>query len=278
MPAKFRSFYPQHIALFVDFFSAALFKQNFPGRRARIVTSFAMFYDLEAPMEFMQQVYDILADDGIWVLEQSYMPTMLNANAYDTVCHEHLEFYGLRQIQWMAQRVGFHILNVEFNDINGGSFSVTMGKSSSPYSTKSRVQDVLAQERRLGLDTLAPYQQFAKRVAKSRDELRVFVRDVVASGKSVAALGASTKGNVLLQYCGFTPADIVAVGEVNEDKFGAFTPGTWLPIISEQDLLSSKPDYLLVLPWHFREFFAASKKFAGMKLVFPLPKLEVVST
>ena len=274
---KFRSFYPPHIELIADFFSAALFKQHFPGRKARVVTSFAMFYDLEAPMEFMQQVHEVLTDDGIWMLEQSYMPTMLKANAYDTVCHEHLEFYGLRQIQWMAKQVNFRILDVDFNNINGGSFSVTMAKSLSPHSVESRVQSALEQERNLGLDTLDPYRRFAERVSASRDQLRAFVKDAVASGMSVAALGASTKGNVLLQYCGFTPGDIFAVGEVNEDKFGALTPGTWLPIISEQDLLLSKPDYLLVLPWHFREFFTTNKKFAGMNLVFPLPKLEVVS-
>jgi NDP-4-keto-2,6-dideoxyhexose 3-C-methyltransferase len=273
---KFRNYYPPHIALIEDFFSAKGFGERFPGRKARVVTSFAMFYDLEEPMEFMRQVHEILADDGIWVFEQSYMPAMLDANAYDTVCQEHLEFYGLHQIQWMAERVGFRIADVEFNDTNGGSFSVTVTKSSSP-ATEPDVQDILDRERELGLHTLAPYREFAQRVATSREQLTAFVREAGASGKSVAALGASTKGNVLLQYCGFTEADILAVGEVNPDKFGSFTPGTWLPIISEHQLLESKPDYLLVLPWHFRNFFVANERFAGTKLVFPLPALEVVS-
>jgi hypothetical protein len=139
------------------------------------------------------------------------------------------------------------------------------------------VQRILDEERESGLHTLVPYERFAERVAASRDELVSFVKNAVASGKSVAALGASTKGNVLLQYCGFTEADIFAVGEVNEDKFGALTPGTWLPIISEQALLDRKPDYLLVLPWHFRKFFVANQRFSEVQLVFPLPKLEVVS-
>jgi SAM-dependent methyltransferase len=274
---KFKSYYPSHVSLIEDFFSAAHFKERFPGRKAKIVTSFAMFYDLEAPMEFVRQVHDILTDDGIWVFEQSYMPTMLEANAYDTVCHEHLEFYGLLQIQWMAERVGFHILDVEFNDTNGGSFSVTMAKLPSPRTLEPDVQRILDEERESGLHTLVPYERVAERVAASRDELVSFVKNAVASGKSVAALGASTKGNVLLQYCGFTEADIFAVGEVNEDKFGALTPGTWLPIISEQALLDRKPDYLLVLPWHFRKFFVANQRFSEVQLVFPLPKLEVVS-
>jgi NDP-4-keto-2,6-dideoxyhexose 3-C-methyltransferase len=274
---KFRQYYPSHVALIEDFFSAQRFLERFPGRKARVVTSFAMFYDLEEPMKFMREVHEILADDGIWVFEQSYMPTMLGANAYDTVCHEHLEFYGLYQIQWMADRVGFRIVDVEFNDTNGGSFSVTVAKSPLPGDPEPVVQDILDRERNAGLHTLVPYQQFAERVAASKQELTAFVREAVASGKTVAALGASTKGNVLLQYCGFTSADIFAVGEVNPDKFGAVTPGTWLPIVSEEELLGNKPDYLLVLPWHFRKFFVASERFTGTQLVFPLPTLEVVS-
>jgi NDP-4-keto-2,6-dideoxyhexose 3-C-methyltransferase len=273
---KFREYYPPHVALIEDFFSAKEFEGRFPGRKAKVVTSFAMFYDLEAPMDFMRQVHTILADEGIWVFEQSYMPTMLEANAYDTVCHEHLEFYGLQQIQWMAERVGFHVLDVEFNDTNGGSFSITMIKSPS-RPLEPEVQRILTKERESGLHTLAPYARFAERVSASREQLRAFVKEAVASGKSVAALGASTKGNVLLQYCGFTDADIFAVGEVNEDKFGALTPGSWLPIVSEQELLGREPDYLLVLPWHFRKFFIANKRFSGTRLVFPLPELEVVS-
>jgi Putative zinc binding domain/Methyltransferase domain len=117
---KFHNYYPPHIQLIPDFFTSALVKAKFPGQKAKVVTSFSMFYDLEDPMGFMQQVFDLLADDGIWVFEQSYMPTMLDTNSYDTVCHEHLEFYTVRQIKWMADRVGFKILDVEFNDINGG--------------------------------------------------------------------------------------------------------------------------------------------------------------
>lgn len=272
---KFHTYYPVHVQLIPDFFSAALLRERFPGRKAKVVTSFSMFYDLEAPMAFMQEVHDILADDGIWVFEQSYMPTMLDTNSYDTVCHEHLEFYALRQIQWMAERVGFCIVDVEFNAVNGGSFSVTVRKAPPHTAPLPAVQDILARERALGLDTLAPYQAFAGRVARLKDELRAFVQRAKAEGKSVVALGASTKGNVLLQYCGFTEADIRCVGEVNAEKFGCFTPGTWLPIIPESVMLEGKPDYLLVLPWHFREFFLGNPKWAPGKLVFPLPGLQV---
>lgn len=274
---KFHNYYPPHIQLIPDFFSSALVKARFPGQKAKVVTSFSMFYDLEDPMDFMRQVYDVLADDGIWVFEQSYMPTMLDTNSYDTVCHEHLEFYALRQIKWMADKVGFNILDVEFNDVNGGSFSISVAKSLGKAEVVPAVQKILDEERAKGLDTLAPYNAFAKRVANSKRELLEFIRAAHAEGKVVAALGASTKGNVLLQYCGLTDKEISFVGEVNAEKYGCFTPGTWIPIIPENDLLQNEPDYLIVLPWHFRKFFVAKRKWKHAKLVFPLPNLEIVS-
>jgi len=227
-------------------------------------------------MGFMQQVYDVLADDGVWVFEQSYMPTMLATNSYDTVCHEHLEFYALRQIDWMAGRVGFKIIDVEFNDVNGGSFSVMVSKSNGESSGAPLVQKILDDERAKGLDTLLPYQAFAERVTKTRKDLLDFIDRIRSEAKTVSVLGASTKGNVLLQYCGITTDEVDCVGEVNPEKFGCYTPGTWIPIISENDLLAKMPDYLIVLPWHFRDFFVSNKKFSGMSLVFPLPALEVV--
>ena len=271
---KFRQFYKPHIRVVPDFFSAALFHREFHGRKARVVTSFSMFYDLERPMEFMREVNSILADDGIWVFEQSYMPMMLDHNSYDTVCHEHLEYYCLKQIKWMTDRCGLKIVDVSFNDVNGGSFSVTVAKSDSAFPDCSNLAEILAREAALGLDGLEPYLEFAARVSDSRAELVKFVRDAVGAGLRVAALGASTKGNVLLQYCGFSEKEIFAVGEVNHDKFGRLTPGTLIPIIAEKELLSLKPDFLIVLPWHFRDTFL---KLAGgySKIVFPLPRLEV---
>jgi hypothetical protein len=271
---KFASYYPPHISLIPSFFSAAAFEQRYPGRKAKVVTSFAMFYDLEDPIAFMRQVHQILADDGIWVFEQSYMPTMLETNSYDTVCHEHLEFYALRQIRWMTDRVGFRVVDVELNATNGGSFSVTVAKAAARSDPSSSALRVLETERELGLDTLAPYQAFAERAASSRRELRDFIEATLASGKTVAGLGASTKGNVLLQFCGLTEREICCIGEVNPDKFGSYTPGTLIPIVSEDELFARKPDVLLVLPWHFRSFFKKNPRYRGWQLVVPLPAVE----
>ena len=273
---KFRDHYPPHIQLIPDFFTSSLLKERFPGKKARIITSFSMFYDLEDPTSFMREIADVLADDGVWVFEQSYLPTMLDTNSYDTVCHEHLEFYALKQIKWMTDRVGLRILDVEFNDVNGGSFSLTVGKAHGNTEVSAEVQAILDRETALALDTLAPFHAFAGRAFASKRQLVEFVCKAKANGKTVAALGASTKGNVLLQFCGFTNSDIVSVGEVNTEKFGCFTPGTFLPIVPEELLLAEKPHYLIVLPWHFKAFFVGNPKFHGVRLVFPLPELEVV--
>lgn len=274
---KFHSYYPPHIQLIPDFFSASLVRVRFPEKKAKVVTSFSMFYDLEDPIDFMRQVFDVLADDGVWVFEQSYMPTMLETNSYDTVCHEHLEFYALKQIKWMADKVGFRIVDVEFNEVNGGSFSITVAKAHGDITVVPSVQKILDAERDQGLDTLAPYHEFAKRAAQTRSDLLAFIKQAHAKGKTVAALGASTKGNVLLQYCGLTEKDIAFVGEVNAEKYGCFTPGTWLPIIPEAVVLAKNPDYLVVLPWHFRKFFQGQEKYKQSNLVFPLPNLEVLT-
>lgn len=272
---KFQQYYPSHIQLIPDFFSSSLLNAWFPGQKAKIITSFSMFYDLEDPMSFMREVYNVLADDGVWVFEQSYMPTMLEMNSYDTVCHEHLEFYGLHQIKWMVDRVGFNILDIELNDVNGGSLSLTLSKSKVSAATALLVQKILDDEIEKGLATLTPYQKFAECAEQSKKELLEFIKTARAKGKVVAGLGASTKGNVLLQYCGLTENEICCIGEVNPDKFGSYTPGSWIPIISEDDLLVKNPDYVVVLPWHFREFFENVDRLKKFALVFPLPKLHV---
>jgi hypothetical protein len=275
---KFHTYYPKHIQLISDFFSSAIVKKKFPGQKAKVITSFSMFYDLEDPKDFMKQIYEVLEDEGIWVFEQSYMPTMLKQNSYDTVCHEHLEFYALSQIKWMADRTGFKILDVEFNDINGGSFSVTVSKLKAKFKIAASVQKILDAELSQKLNELAPYRDFAERVIKARSELLSFITSAQKNGKIIAALGASTKGNVLLQYCGLTSKEINFVGEINRDKFECYTPGTWIPIISEDELIYKKPDYLIVLPWHLKHFFVKNKKFKNMNLIFPLPKFEIVSS
>jgi hypothetical protein len=279
---NFRQYYPDNVALVTDFFSAANYRNIMNDRKARVVTSIAMFYDLQSPLRFVEDIKAILADDGVWVFEQSYMPLMLERNAYDTVCHEHLEYYGLRQIKWITDHVGFKILDVEVNDVNGGSFRVTVAHQHSKYQpVQNHWEKLLQQEKENGLHTMEPYRMFKDRVFRHRDELTHTIRDIQKRGESILGYGASTKGNVILQFCGFTERDIPAIAERNPEKYGCFTPGTLLPIVSEQEVRDRHPNYLLAMPWHFRpEFINRESAFlqGGGKLLFPLPKVEIVSS
>lgn len=279
--AKFRNYYPKDIQLIPDFFSAERFLEEFHGRRAKTITSFAMFYDLDHPIEFMRQIERVLADDGIWVLEQSYLPTMLAKNSYDTVCHEHQEYYALRQILFMADKAGLRVADVEMNSVNGGSFSIVVTKQAGKRPTNQEaLERVQRDESDLGLDDLRVFEEFTSRVAAHRSELKQFLAQMHEQKKQLFGYGASTKGNVILQYCGITPDELPCIAEVNQDKFGAFTPGTRIPIVSEEEARRSNPDAYLVFPWHFRDNILkreASFLSAGHKLVFPLPGLEIVA-
>jgi len=277
---KFKKYYPGHIKLIPDFFSSKIVTKNVGELKAKVITSIAMFYDLEDPVDFAGQICEVLADDGIWVFEQSYLPAMLKMNAYDTICHEHLEYYCLKQIKWITDKVGLKIIDVEFNQINGGSFSVIAAKSHAPYiQNTSLIEKILQEEHDAGLYTLRPYEKFKERVYAHRNELNDFIRKINKDGGRVLGYGASTKGNVILQFCDITAKDIPFIAEVNSDKFGCYTPKTNISIISEEEAKSMKPDYFMVLPWHFRDNIIERENAhlkAGGKLLFPLPFIEVV--
>jgi hypothetical protein len=278
---KFIQHYPPHIQLIPECFSAKRFRKEFGRQSAKVVTSIAMFYDLDAPLEFVRQVYDVLADDGVWVFEQSYLPAMLANTSYDTVCHEHQEYYSLKQVRWMLERTGFKLLDVEINAVNGGSFSVTAAKTASPYSrNEAAVQQCIRDEEELGLGSIEIYRRFQERVFQHRGELLHFLREARAHDERILGYGASTKGNVILQFCGITTNELPCIAEVNPDKFGAFTPGTHIPIVSEEQARAMSPSGFLVLPWHFREnIIAREAQFLakGGRLIFPLPRIEVIS-
>lgn len=275
--ARFRESYPPHIQLIPDFFSAKLIRDRFGSKKAKIITSIAMFYDLDSPLNFVEQIRDILADDGVWLLEQSYLPTMIEVNAYDTICHEHLEYYRLKQIKWMTDRAGLKIIDLELNEVNGGSFSVMVAKADARYpECTDLIRKFLSREMKYSQQQ--PYDAFKDNVFRHREELVRFFRTKKDEGKKVSGYGASTKGNVILQFCGLTEEDISCIGEVNRQKFGRYTPGTLIPIVSEHAVKAAHPDYLVVFPWHFKSFFLkkeAEFMRSGGRLLFPLPRPEV---
>lgn len=274
---KFSEYYPKEIRLIPEFFSAGAVSKALGGKKAKVITSFSMFYDLEDPIAFAKEIEGALADDGVWIFEQSYLPAMLRTNSFDTICHEHLEFYAVKQILWIAEKADLKVLDVDFNDVNGGSFSIKCAKVGAKYRpNQENLTQILADETQIGLDTTEAFDAFKMRVENAKNELMSFLKKAKTEGKQVCGLGASTKGNVLLQYYGITEDLISGIGEVNDDKFGSFTPGTLIPLLPESEILASNPDFLLVLPWHFRGFFESLSKLKGRKLIFPLPRFEIV--
>ena len=274
---KFSKYFKEHVDYIADFFTEKTFRQFFGTDNAKLVTSFSMFYDLEDPCQFAKEVNSVLdPEEGIWVLEQSYMPEMLRANSFDTVCHEHLSYYGMRQLKYIMDQAGFKIIDFEFNDVNGGSISLVVANKDSKYEEATQMlNDLLQEELDLKLNTTEPWNDFSFRIEECRIKFWELINECKEDGLKIAALGASTKGNVTLQTWGVTDDDITVVGEVNPDKDGSFTPGTWIPIRNEDSVIEEY-DVFVVLPWHFKNFFINSPKFKGKKLLFPLPNAEIV--
>ena len=277
---KFASYYPADINLVPDFFSAAAYRAV-TNKPAKIITSIAMFYDLESPIQFAREIESVMADDGVWHFEQSYMPSMLRLKSYDTICHEHLEYYSLSVVNKILGEAGLTIVDVVMNGVNGGSFAVTAAK----YGNRNVRQNLavinwlLEQEERMGLNTPRPYRDFEEHVFRHREDLTRLIRTLNADGKKILGYGASTKGNVVLQFCGLTDKDVLAIAEVNPDKVGCFTPGTHIPIVSEEEARAMKPDYFLVLPWHFKAGILQREKeylANGGRMIFPFPEIEIV--
>ena len=277
---KFIDYYDKDITIIENFFSKDNFLKNSKNKKAKIVTSIAMFYDLEDPSKFVSDINGILDEEGIWHFEQSYLPTMLRMNSYDTICHEHVEYYTLNVVKELLEKNDLKIINVELNSINGGSFAVTAAKKNSSLNTNTELVNwLLEHEKRMDLNTLKPYESFKKRVFKHREDLKNLIKNIKASGKNIAGYGASTKGNVLLQFCDLSENEISCIAEVNKEKFGSFTPGTNIPIMSEEEVKKKNPDYMLVLPWHFRDDIIKREQEylkSGGRLIFPLPEIEVI--
>ena len=249
---------------------------------ATIITSIAMFYDLEDPNRFVQDIARCLAPDGLWIIQMAYLPAMLSQNAFDNICHEHLEYYSLAALTPLMQRHGFKVVDVQLNDVNGGSIRIYVAPvACTRYDGegRDRVRTLEQQERALQLERVETYQAFAGCVQGLRETTRRFVQEVVARGQRVYAYGASTKGNTLLQYYGLDHTLVQAAAERSQDKWGKQTAGTWIPIVSEQQMRQERPDYLLILPWHFLpEFLERERAYlaAGGRFIVPLPQFRVL--
>ena len=248
-----------------------------------IITSIAMFYDLRDPLAFVREIKRILAPTGIWCFEMSYMPAMLKKTSYDMICHEHIEYYSLAVIEYILEAEGMQVVRVGENDINGGSlrcYATHAGNSIYNADEFQRgIKTMRQAEFDLELDTDKPYSLFRERVNAHKTELYSLLMKLKVEGKRIHIYGASTKGNTILQWCEIDNTIIDYASDRNPDKYGARTLGTDIPIISEEESRAMKPDYYLVLPWHFKEEFLQREHEAlenGTGFIFPLPKIDII--
>ena len=273
-----------------DYFSAQVFQQSRYGtQKAKVITSIAMFYDLEHPDQFIQDIDQVLDDNGLWVLQLSYTPLMLKQLAFDNILHEHFYYYSLFNLKTLFEANGFQIVDCQLNDINGGSFRVYAMKVSAntklfatqPYRDvcNFRIHSLLACEKTLQLDAVKTWQDYFREIEQLKETTVSFIKQERAQGKTVWGYGASSKGNTLLQYFGLDHTLIDGIAERSPYKFGLKTVGTNIPICSEEEMREAKPDYLLVLPWHFiNEFCDRERELlaGGSKFIVPCPKFEII--
>lgn len=266
-----------------DIFPSEELTKVLQGEKFDIITSIAMFYDLEDPVSFCKEIKKALAPGGLWVFEMSYMPSMLKMNSYDTICHEHLEYYSLAVLEYILKQADLKIVDAVLNDINGGSIRCYATHLDNFAFKKqeavTRIKLLRQAEFDMELDTDKPYKNFQDRINVHKEQLVSLLKMLKKEGQSIHIYGASTKGNTILQWCGIDNRIIDVAAERNPDKYGAYTLGTDIPIVSEADSRAMKPDYYLVLPWHFKEEFLKREEEIlqrGVGLIFPLPNVEII--
>lgn len=272
-----------------DFFSAELYNKFGPKIKPKVITSIAMFYDLEYPEKFINDVEKILDNDGLWVLQLSYTPLMIEQLAFDNILHEHIYYYSLFNLKKILERNGFQIMDCILNDINGGSFRIYVMKQSaniSKFGSQSlrgvanfRIKSLLSYENTLNLDKIETWIKFSNDVTNLKNQVLNFIKKEKENGKIIWGYGSSTKGNTLLQYFGLDNSLIDGIAERSPYKYGKRTVGTNIPILSEEEMRKVHPDYLLILPWHFiNEFKVREKEYLnkGGKFIVPCPKFEII--
>jgi hypothetical protein len=277
---KLKKFYRKDIITISDFFTKDLVGRFLNKKKAKIITTISMFYDLPSPINFAKDIWDCLDEQGVWHLEQSYMPMMIKNTSYDTICHEHLEYYSLESIKYIFDTVGFKIIDLEFNDINGGSFAITVSKKNSKYKENSKIIEwLLKKEDIYKYNSFSTHKRFFKNAEMHKKLFRDLLLNLKDMKKKIIGYGASTKGNVILQYCGINSRILDVIIDVNKDKHNKFTPGSKIKIVGESYIKKLKPDYMVVMPWHFKSFILNKEKSFlndGGKLIFPLPDIEIV--
>jgi len=279
--AQFHQYYGD-VELLPTYFNYNNFTDRFGILSCKVISSISMFYDLPNPVQFAKDIYSLLEDDGIWTCEQSYLLMMIDSNSIDTICHEHLEYYALKQIKYIADQAGFNIINVLFNSCNGGSFRIYFAKKTSTVykENTSLINSILKIEEEREIMNTSLYSNFMKSCDTQIEYLKELIKVANSQEKNIYIYGASTKGNCLLQYGNINETHIKYAVERNPNKIGKMT-STGIKIIGEEEMRDNPPDYLLVLPWHFKdEIIKREEVFLnnGGQFIFPFPNFEIIGS
>jgi len=277
---KYKKFYEKKHYKINNFFSADAFLKINLKKKAKVITALSVFYDLRDPNKFLKDISKIIVkENGLFLLEHADLYSIIKYNLFDTLCHEHLEYYSTEVILSMVKKNNLKIIDIERNNINGGSTRFYIAHEESSYiSKKNKIKNFLIQERRLNLKNVITYKKFFLKIKKLKKKLKSILFKISKAKKIIHGYGASTKGNILLQFYGINNKIIKFISDRNLEKNGKFTPGTKIKIISEQESRILMPDYYLVLPWHFRnEILIRESKLLKKKtnFIFPLPLIEI---
>jgi|TARA_B100001964_G_C14248712_1_gene608791 hypothetical protein len=276
---KYKEYYPKNYKTKSALFSKKKYFDLSAKQKAKIITSIAMFYDVQNPNKFVSDIRDILRKDGIWVMEMYFLPILLKYNAYDSICHEHITYFSSKQINYLCKKNNLKIFKISLNSMNCGSVRYFICHNSARFKIN---YNSINQCRKLEkiLDNDKCFYDFKKRVKLLSKKLNLIIKNLNKKKKIIHIYGASTKGNISIQYLKLTVKDIGFAADRNPLKWNRKMPGSNIPIISEESSRAKNPDFYLVLPWHFKKgFVEREEKFLkrGGKLIFPLPKIEILS-
>jgi len=278
--AKYKKFYKNIDFNLSDFFSYRLLKKNNLNKKFKIITTLSMFYDLKKPTFFVKDIKKILHKDGIFILEHADLLSIIKNCLFDTICHEHLEYYSSKIIINLMKKNKLRVFDIKQNNINGGSMRYFICHNNSIYLTNYKIlNSVLNDEKKYSLENKITYNKFYNKINLVKKKIKKLIIKIKSNNKSIHGYGASTKGNVLLQYFNISNDYIEYIADRNKQKVNSYTPGTKIKIISEKTSRKMKPDYYLVLPWHFKsEIIKRETKTRkkGTKLIFPLPKIQII--
>ena len=276
---KYKKYYKDINHGVADFFSFKELKKKKINKKFKVITALSMFYDLPDPNKFLDDIKKVLHKEGVFILEHADLLSIIKNCQFDTICHEHLEYYSSKIIIELTKKNDLRTFNIKSNDINGGSKRYFICHEKSNYKNNNEVKKILKEETKFDLDKPKTFRSFFKLINYQKNKLIKLIEKIDAKGQSIHGCGASTKGNVLLQYFNISNKQIKYIADRNPQKYNTYTPGTKIKIISEKLSRKIHPDFYLVLPWHFKNEILKREQIIikkGTKFIFPLPKLKII--